>query len=1133
MVFFPSMKACCHIDKLLLILWVGLIGCHGDDTRSTTEEYLFEVLPDSLTNVRFVNEIRESSTMNGFVYEYLYNGAGVAVGDLNNDELLDIYFVANLTDNRLYINRGGLSFEDATIKAGIKGKYGFHTGVTLVDINADGKLDIYLSKSGKFNDPDKRRNELYINQGNDEKGVPWFIEEAEKYNLDLPHFSTQAAFFDYDQDEDLDMFLVNHNIDPDLVQSNMEQLRYAKNELASDRLFQNNNGRFIDVSDKSGIINDGIGFGLGLGIGDFNNDGWPDILVGHDYTSKDRIYLNQQDGTFQESINQVTGHISNFSMGNEIADFNNDGWLDFMTVDMVSEDNYGIKASMSGMNPDQFNFLVREGFHHQYMFNTAQINNGNRPSGPIPVFSDIAAMAGVSNTDWSWGPLFFDMDNDGDKDLFVSNGIKRDFRNVDYLIFKNKKQQELKKNLAKVPDNLKGMLQEKFVAEMLKNMPGRKKDNYFYENSGDLNFIKKNKSWVKEAITASNGAAYGDLDNDGDLDIVTNNMDGGALIYKNNTSEKKPGNYLKVRLHGTPKNPDGIGSRVTIKTRNGIQMLEQYFSRGFQSSKGRGLHFGLGQENLVEWLEVAWPGGFVQRLEDVGANQTLILNHSHAGVMGSQYAQDQPVFTDITQNVALNHQARENEFDDFGRESLLPHKMSQEGPALAVGDVNEDGLDDFYVGASVGFSGRMYLQQPDGGFRYYFSDDFVQDAPHEDVAAVFFDADGDQDLDLYVVSGGNEHEAGSSYYEDRLYINHNGKFGRVKGFVDSGFAFSGSVVKPCDFDQDGDFDLFVGGRQSPGKYPFPGYSYLLKNESKGSVIGFKKVEGPWGEIGMVTDATWTDIDGDNDQDLIVVGEWMSVKVYINKEGGFEEQNTTGLNQHIGWWFSITATDYDNDGDMDLVAGNLGLNSKYKSTPDEPFQVFANDFDESGSLDIVLGYYQNGQLFPLRGRQCSSSQMPFIKDKFPSYHAFASAGLEAVYGMKNMEESLHFGATNFASVLIENKGDGAYLVKELPILGQTSTVREIAARDVNKDGFMDLLLFGNMHGFEVETPRQDAGLGVVMINDRRGGFEAQMPFENGLYVKGEVSAVGTIRIPGGEEALLIAKNNDKIQLIKLN
>lgn len=1117
--------------RLLSYLILLIVFSCTNSTKDKKEiPLLFELLPDSLTNINFNNKVVETALMNALNYDYMYNGSGVSVGDFNSDGLADIYFAANHIPNKLYLNKGDFKFEDVTNISATGGNPGFHTGTTVVDIDADGLLDIYVCKSGAFKEPEKRKNELFINQGNNANGIPVFKEEASKYQLDLSHYSTQASFFDYDKDGDLDVFLINHNVNSQ-IHYELEKYRNQKSAEVSDRLFRNDNNKFIDVSEAAGIINDGIGFGLGLAIGDLNNDNWPDIIVGQDFASKDRIYLNQQNGSFKEIIEEATGHISNFSMGNDIADFNNDGWLDFMSLDMVSEDNYGIKASMSGMNPERFNKMLKEGFHHQYMYNTLQLNNGIAGNGN-PCFSDIAELAGVSSTDWSWGPLFFDMDNDGDKDLFISNGIKRDFRNVDYIHYRERAEQEYLEKVKNVSSTLKAVIQQQHDADLIRRMPPRKKSNYFYENNGDLSFAKRNMEWAIEKMDASNGAAYADLDNDGDLDLVTNNMDDVASIYRNNSIELGLGNFIKLKLKGPKNNPNGIGARVSIIANSKKQISEQYVSRGFQSSVDNILHFGLGEEKEIEQISITWPDGKEQRLQPQKINQTLILSYFEAEAVAETAKHIAPLFTTITAASGLNHFAVENDFDDFERESLLPHKMSQEGPALAMGDIDGDSLDDFYVGGAKGQSGKLYIQNSEGKFKTSPQPAFQKSKPYEDVDAVFFDADKDSDLDLYVVSGSNEYETGSEFYLDRIYINEKGQFQKAINPFDQNMAVSGSVVRPNDFDSDGDLDLFVGGRQAPGQYPQSGTSLLWRNDSEKGKIHFTRIEEKLlDKLGMITDADWSDVDGDDIKDLIIVGEWMPIKIFKNSGTAFTDlSKNANLEKETGWWFSVEAADFDQDGDMDIIAGNLGRNSKYQASPDAPFQIFADDFDQTGSLDIVLGYHQEGEVYPLRGRECSSNQMPFIKKKFPDYHTFASANIEEVYGKENLENSLQFSATNFATTYLENTGAGQFKIMALPNPAQLTTTRKIIAEDVNSDGNLDVLLFGNLYGFEVETPRQDAGYGLILLGNGNGDFQPMMPYESGLFAKGEVADAVPISMVNGNRAFLIAKNNDYLQLV---
>lgn len=1098
-----------------------------ENINDKRDNNLFEILSPTESGIHFRNVLKEGPTMNGLVYEYFYNGAGVAVGDFNGDDLDDIYFISNLGSNRLYLNQGSLKFSDVTETARTQGTYGFPTGVTTVDINADGKLDIYICKSGKFNDPDKRRNELYVNQGNNPQGVPIFKEMAGDYNLDLPHFSTQAAFFDYDRDGDLDMFLLNHGLKnyPDKA---IGAYKGKKSNFRGERLFKNQNGKFIDVTEETGIINNMLGFGLGLAVGDINNDGWPDIAVGHDYSGKDHIYINQQNGTFKEVVEQVTGHISNFSMGNDIADYNNDGLLDLITLDMMSEKNYDIKTSMSGMNPDRFYRHVDIGLHYQYMYNTLQLNNGVDPARNLPLFSDVAQLAGISSTDWSWGPLFLDMDNDGLKDLFVGNGIKRDFRNNDFVIYRQKKQYEAEEAIKQG----KKIDEQAFVLDLLSKMPSRKKPNYFYANNGDLTFTNQSEVWADAVETSSNGAAYADLDNDGDLEIIVNNSDDVSMIYKNNTIELGLGNYLRIDFSGPEKNIFGIGARVKIRYGDIQQMQEHYLTRGFQSSVGTGLHFGLGKINKVDTVIVTWPDGKQQQLTNIAANQTITLSYDKAAIVNPEKKKERkPLFATITATeTGVDWRHEENFFNDFERESLLPHKMSAFGPALATGDFDGDGLEDLFLGGAKNQKPVLFKQKANSSFEVVVQEGFADSKKYEDVDAMFFDADTDGDLDLYLVSGGNEEIHGSHHYQDRVYENINGKFVYDPDFLPS-FKVSGSCVRAFDFDDDGDLDLFVGGRQYPGRYPTPVSSYLLRNDSEKDKIRFTDITAQafpqLHEIGMVTDAICVDLNQDNKQDLVLVGEWMQPRIFYNTDGTFREMTMeAGFENASGWWNVITAADFDSDGDLDLVAGNLGLNYKYKASYEKPFKVYATDFDQTGTFDIVLGYYEGSDLYPLRGRQCSSAQMPFIKKKFPTYDAFAKATLKDVYGEDQLGNAIQYSAHTFATTYFENQGNGSFQPHILPNLAQVSSVNDIVVEDFDQDGNLDIVLAGNLYGAEVETPRNDAGIGLFLQGDGHGNFHPKPMYETGLQIEGEVRHMAKLELADKRTLVIIAVNNRK-------
>jgi hypothetical protein len=1088
---------------------------------------LFDILTPEQTGINFENKITETLSMNGLFYEYYYNGAGVAVADFNNDGLQDIYFVSNLHPDKLYLNTGNLKFKDISTESGTAEHFGFSTGVTAVDINYDGWMDIYISNSGRFA-PEMMKNKLFVNQGLNQNGVPVFKEEGSKYNLDIPLCSTQAAFFDYDRDNDLDMFLINHY--PDIYNvSEIDKLLKTESNVTGDRLYQNQNGKYFDVSKKSGLINNSLSYGLGLGVGDLNNDGWPDVYVSNDYAGKDFLYINNRHSGFNESINKSLDHISFSSMGNYLGDINNDGWCDIITLDMMAEDNYGIKSSYGSMSREMISRLKELGQNRQYMYNTLQMNNGVWLEDEIPQFSETARMAGMQSTDWSWGPLMFDMDNDGNKDLFVANGILRDFINNDYLDYFEKRYREVveKHNVSK----------NDFITSVLSHMPVRKKSNYFFRNKGDMTLEKMNGKWVKDLLTCSNGAACADFDNDGDLDLVVNNSDMVSFIYKNNARELGLGNFIEIRLKGPEKNPGGIGAKVIVMQTNKNQTIEQYLTHGFLSSSSPVLHFGLGSDVLIPEIEIVWPDGKEQVLKNIKANQIITLTYKDADQL-HRFSYDKPfLFADATGQLKLNHKHEENNYNDFERESLLPHKLSDLGPALAVADVNGDGLDDFYTGGAKGFQGKLYLQKEDG-FIAAGCQPWSEDINCEDVKAVFFDADSDGDPDLYVVSGSNEYDEGSIYLRDRLYLNTgSGCFIKMKDALPD-LRESGSCVKAYDYDGDGDQDLFVGGRQVPGKYPLPASSHLLRNDSKKGAVRFADVTAEAAPFltrnGMVTDAVFSDVNGDKKPDLVIVGEWMNITVLLNKNNKFEDVSVrSGLSGEKGWWNCILSADFDHDGDMDLVAGNLGLNYNYKASKKFPFELYAKDFDNNGTLDLAFGYYSNDTLYPLHGLKSSLLQLPFIKQKFPTYDSFAKATLADVYGKENLNRAMHFEATDFASCYLENKGDGTFSIEPLPGPAQISSINSIIAEDIDLDGNMDLVIAGNLFGSDPETPGNDAGKGLLLKGNGAGRFTVVPAYADGLLINGDVREISMIKIgKNNNRGIIAAKNNGMMQIVRI-
>jgi hypothetical protein len=1104
-----------YLSFIIISLFLFISCSENRETKNNYEGPLFTLLNPDNSGVSFINKIPETASMNIIVYPSIYAGAGVSVGDINNDNLPDIFFTANFGNNRLYLNKGNLQFEEIGSKSGVIGAWGWSTGCSMVDINNDGFLDIYISRAGDV-EQEKRKNELFINNGD-----LTFTEQAAKYGLDDAGYSTQSVFVDYDKDGDLDMYLLNAPI------NTLPLLDYGINhterdELTSDKLLENDNGFFKDVSEKTGLIGNGIGYGLSASVGDINNDGWPDIYVCNDYIEHDYLYINNQDGTFSEMLKESIKHISNFSMGSDMADFDNDGWLDVITVDMVAEDNYRIKTNMSGMNPKKFKDAIDNGFHYQYMMNTLQKNNGNG------TFSEVSQLANISSTDWSWAPLWADFDNDGYKDLLITNGLRKDIRNNDYFKIKEKLLKEMNKDT--------GGKDLGYIKEALDKTPVNPIKNYIYKNEGNISFINIREEWGLNETSFSNGAAYADLDNDGDLDIVISNIDSKAFVYENNSEKMKDGNFLKVKLNGKEKNKSGIGTRVTIKIDDKFQMKEHYLSRGYLSSVEDNLHFGIGNQKIIDSVWVEWPDGNKQIYTNIEANNTLNVSYKKTEIkeLSSLYKIiNKQLFSEVTNQININYKHNENDFNDFEKESLLPHKMSILGPAMSVIDLNSDGLDDFYIGGAKGYSGKMYVQNSNGTFKETNQEIWDLDKNSEDMSSLFFDADADGDQDLYIISGGYDFKINSSLLQDRLYLN-NGK-GIYTKSLDAlpEMHTSGGVVSTADFDNDGDLDLFVGGRLVPGNYPKAPRSYLLKN-TNGKFEDVTELVAP--DLmypGLVTSSLWTDFNKDGKKDLIVTGEWMPILAFENQDFHFTNvSDSLGLAGTEGWWYSIAEGDFDNDGDIDFIAGNLGLNYKYKARPETKFNVYFDDFDDNSTGDIVLTFNENGEEYPLRGRQCSSEQMPFIKEKFGTYDEFAKANMEDVFGEEKLKKALHLQASTFATSFIENNSGKPWKVRQLPNIVQLSSTNGIIVDDFNNDNNLDIALSGNMFGSEVETPRNDAGNGNLLLGDGLGNFNTLSINESGFYTPRDVKSINKIFIDGVLH-IAVVNNNDIIQFFKIN
>ncbi len=1070
----------------------------------------FSLLSSSTTGISFSNDIVETDSLNYFTYPYMYMGGGVSAGDINNDGLIDLFFTANMKSNSLYLNTGNFKFVEITEKANVSGDDRWFTGSTMVDINNDGFLDIYVSVSGKGNN---RNNLLYINNGD-----ATFTESAKEYGIDHNGHTTQSTFFDYDNDGDLDIYLANYPPTP--FQSAIELYHYKTNNPKieeSDILYRNNgDGTFKDVTVEAKILN--FGLSLSATTSDINNDGWKDIYVSNDFDSADYVYINNRDGTFREVSKTSLKHTAQYGMGADIADYNNDSFLDIAQVDMTPEDNRRSKANMSSMNPLGFTKMVKYGLNYQYMQNCLQLNRGVDANGN-PIYSEVSRISGISTTDWSWSILFSDLDNDGWKDITVSNGTRRDINNRDYF-------------LALKTRNYFGGV--KLSAEEIQKIPSEKIANYVFKNNKDLTFKNVVKEWGWEQKTFSNGAAYADLDNDGDLDFVINNIDQQATVYKNNNSGNN--NYVTVTLKGTNKNVNGIGAKVYVTADELKQFGELTVTRGFQSSVAPNLHFGLAKAENISSIEVIWPNGYTSKVKDIQSNQNVIIDYATAQpISNTDPIEKQSLFTTIIpDSIGIDFIHKENAYDDYAKEPLLPHQTSKLGSGVAVADVNGDGLEDFYVGGASQQAGALYVQNQVGKFEKTNHEVWESDKIREDMNALFLDIDGDQDKDLYVVSGGNEVNAEPKYFQDRLYINDGkGVFTKDLKALPS-IETSGSRVKAGDYDNDGDLDLFVGGRLVAGKYPWPTKSYILKNDNGVFKDVTDQIAPDFEQLGMITDANWTDFDTNGTLDLIIVGEWTPILFYSNTNGKFENvTTTTGLKDTKGWWFSLTQDDFDGDGDMDYVAGNLGLNYKYKATAAEPFEVFADDFDNNNRKDIVLSYYNFGKLFPVRGKSCSSQQIPALKNKFKDYNSFAISEVTDVYGKEELQNAeIHYIAQNFASSYIENLGNGKFKSIELPNEVQFSSVNKIINEDMDKDGHMDLVIGGNLYASEIETPRNDSSVGTFLKGDGNGSFTVVPNIECGLYFEGDVKDIETITI-GGIKHIIVLKNNEALQLIRQN
>ncbi|GAB3566204.1 VCBS repeat-containing protein [Spirosoma luteolum] len=1079
---------------------------------------LFRPLPASQTAIAFRNDIDENEQLNVLSYEYFYNGAGVAAADFNNDGLIDLFFTANLKPNKLYINAGGLTFKDQTREAGteLAGRpRGWKTGVTVGDVNNDGWVDLYVCYSGK-GDEATRRNQLFINEGFGKDGKVHFKEQAKLYGLDDPGYSTQAAFFDYDRDGDLDLFLLNHNVKK---YDNLElaRLHGETDALAGNKLFENQGNRFVDVSQKAGIYQYPLTFGLGVAIADINRDGWPDLYVTNDYNEPDYLYINQKNGTFRESTQQQLRHLSQFSMGVDIADYNNDGLPDIMSLDMLPEDNRRQKLLQLQENYESFELMVQQNLHRQFMRNTLQLNNGNGPDG-LPSFSEIAQVAGVSNTDWSWAPLLADFDNDGYKDLFITNGYLRDYTNKDFLKYWG--DYKVKKAIDREPVQL---------MDLVKAMPATKVANYIFQNQHNLTFANRQQAWGINTPTISSGAAYADLDNDGDLELIVNNINEPATIYQNMAREQNRNAFVQLKLRAVRGDRSAIGTKVTVFAAGQQQYQELQQTRGYLSAQPATLHLGLGTATQIDSIVVEWPDQTRQVLRQQPINQLLTIEQ--VGNDRSQWVTPSwpAVFLAVSSVLPYTHEGfAEN---DFKRQPLMLWMYSNTGPVLARGDVNHDGLTDVFVSGDQKQPGAVWLQQPAGRFAKLPGLTLSDETGSAVSAAQFFDANNDGFDDLYLAHGGYSlFEPNTPALQDELYLNDgHGQLVLAKTALPDLSGSSKSCVRPADYDGDGDLDLFVGGRVVPGRYPETPVSYLLKNNGAGQ---FSRVPMPFAMVGMVTDAQWADLDADNRPDLILCGEFMPIKVYRNTKEGFVDATKTYFpDGQNGFWLSLTVADLNGDGQRDIVAGNLGLNTQIKASAAEPAELLYADFDENGSVDPFFCFYVQGKTYPFVSRDELNDQIYAMRRKFAYYKDYADATATEIFTPEQLSNARRLVVNDLHTTCFLQT-NGRFAPVSLPLEAQFAPVTRTLTGDFDKNGTIDLLLLGNKSDNRLKLGSMDANYGCLLAGDGKGGFRYIPQPQSGLSVSGDVKSA--LELPVGSATyLLIGAMNQPLQLYKPN
>ncbi|MFK7923700.1 MAG: VCBS repeat-containing protein [Bacteroidia bacterium] len=1068
---------------------------------------LFEKLDSSQTGIAFRNQVKETAEFNVLSYRNFYNGGGVAIGDLNGDGWSDVYFTANTGPNQLYLNRGNWAFDEVGQTAGVSGAKSWSTGVSFADVNSDGLLDIYVCNSGDI-EGDNKTNELFINQGVAKAGeVPSFKEMSAEYGLNDPGFSTHASFFDYDRDGDLDCYLLNNSFkDPsriDLYRKTREEL----DPLGGDKLFRNDGDKFTDVSQAAGIYSSQIGFGLGVSVSDLNGDLWPDIYISNDFWERDYLYINNQDGTFSEELTSRVPHTSVSSMGADLADINNDGHLEVFSTDMLAADNYRLKA-MTMFDPYHLEDLkYRSNYHYQIMQNCLQLNNGKGE------FQEIGFMANIASTDWSWGALMFDFDNDGWKDIYVANGIYHDIMYLDFTSFISDK--------LKVKEVVTA--QGKFdFRDFLPFLPSNPLENYAFVNQHDLTFSDKAKELGLSERSFSNGSAYGDLDNDGDYDLIVNNVNMPAFVYRNQ-SEKQPNHYLKLKLEGSTANPLGIGAVVNIKQGDQVQVLQHYTARGFQSSMEPGLLFGLGSENEVDQLEIIWPDGKSQILSNIAGDQTLTLDYANAGEPTKRSANSSDPLLQATEVFAQAAVHQENTFNDFDHERLLPHMISTEGPRILKADVNGDLLEDVLVLGSKDQADQLWIQTQSGKLEKSAQVEFQADSSFESTCGIFFDPDGDGDQDLLLGAGGNEIGRGINAFLLRYYENDGAANFSQKTELTPPAGGQMSVIKAADIDGDGDQDLFIGGRSVPGNYGLPPTSFLFRNDNgKWQNITPPKMAG----IGMLTDAAFADANSDGKLDLVLVGEWMPITIFLNQNDGFAEPSMVPHSE--GWWTRIVAEDLDLDGKTDFVLGNWGLNLKFKASQEKPLEMYVKDFDQNKKTEFILNWYPplDDQAYPFAGKMDMQAQLPHLKGRAVKYEDYAKFTYETLFNEEERKGAFPYRAKVMTSSVLW-QGKNGFSLQALPLDAQIGPSFGIAVRDLNQDQKPDIILGGNFYGLKPEVGRFDSHRGVVLMAGENRTYNALNTSESGIWWEGQVRDLVWLKGAYQTNILLIGRNDEAV------